>query len=56
MKLSVVIYNQWSSGSWARVASMSIVFTGALLLTAIFGRRSMGRQKDQVEEEADGGL
>jgi iron(III) transport system permease protein len=41
--LSVVIYNQWSSGSWARVASMSIVFTGALLVAALIGRRSMGR-------------
>lgn len=39
--LSVVIYNQWSSGSWSRVASMSIVFTAALLLAAILGRRAM---------------
>ncbi|MGF1599905.1 MAG: ABC transporter permease [Acidimicrobiales bacterium] len=39
--LSVVIYNQWSSGSWARVASMSLIFTAALLVASIVGRRGM---------------
>lgn len=37
--LSVVIYNQWSSGSWPNVASMSLVFTGVLFVAALFSRR-----------------
>jgi len=39
--LSVVIYNQWTSGSWQRTASMSLVFTFVLLVASVFGRRGM---------------
>lgn len=39
--LSVVIYNQWSSGSWPQVASMSLVFTLVLFVAALFSRRGM---------------
>jgi iron(III) transport system permease protein len=43
--LSVVIYNQWSSGSWERTASMSLVFTFVLLVAAVAGRRGMAARE-----------
>lgn len=43
--LSVVIYNQWTSGSWQRTASMSLVFTFVLLLASLASRRGMAARE-----------
>lgn len=44
--LSVVIYGQWvQGGSWARLASMSLVFTAVLLVAAVVSRRGLDSRR-----------
>lgn len=43
--LSVVIYNQWTSGSWQRTASMSLVLTAVLFVASLASRRGMAARE-----------
>lgn len=40
--LSVVIYDQWESGQWPRVAAMSLMYSLVLLVVTLVGRRWFG--------------
>lgn len=40
--LSVVIYDQWESGQWPRVAAMSLLYSLVLLVVTLVGRRKFG--------------
>jgi iron(III) transport system permease protein len=40
--LSVVIYDQWESGQWPRVAAMSLMYSFVLLVVTLIGRRWFG--------------
>lgn len=37
--LSIVIYDQWESGFWPRVAAISLMYSAILLIVTIIGRR-----------------
>lgn len=40
--LAIVLYEQWESGSWARVATISLFYTALLSAITLIGRRFLG--------------
>ena len=42
--LSIVVFNQWESGYWPRVAAISLLYSGLLLVIVFVGQRWFGVQ------------
>ena len=40
--LAIVLYEQWESGSWARVSTISLLYTALLFVIVFAGRKWMG--------------